>query len=109
MMERECDNVSGSTVCSNRNGQQGLSMVHGEFWRDRPIYDFWGSNDHPIILNNSPVFPGHGEGPLGLQYLQERIHCTNLKHEIIPNSGHANNISRAGDWFAEIVAKALGK
>ncbi len=85
---------------------------YGEFmplkdatWRNRPIYIFWGTKDHPIILKKSPVFRNAGEGPKALEFLEKRVRATKLKKEILDGGGHASRADLAAKWFAEEVVK----
>jgi hypothetical protein len=43
-----------------------------------------------------------GEGPAALDFLK-RLHCENLKHEILPGGGHDSHPDLAAKWFAEEV------
>ncbi len=75
-------------------------------WLDRPIYIFWGDQDHDLIIKATP---GHDpEGPAGLLFLQ-RIGCQNLKHEILPGGGHASRADLAAKWFATEVVPVQEK
>jgi poly(3-hydroxybutyrate) depolymerase len=75
-------------------------------WRDRPVYIFWGDQDHDLIIKPTP---GHDpEGPAGLLFLQQ-IGCRNLKHEVLPGGGHASRADLAAKWFAKEVVPAVEK
>jgi predicted peptidase len=75
-------------------------------WRDRPIYIFWGDNDHEIIIK---PMPNHEpEGPAGLRFLRV-IGCRNIKHEILPGGGHDSRVDLAAKWFAKEVVPITEK
>jgi hypothetical protein len=79
-----------------------ISREARRWWKDRPIYIFWGDKDNDLIIMNSP---GHAaEGPSALMLLQ-RLGCQNVKHEIIKGGGHDTRPELAAQWFAAEVAK----
>jgi predicted peptidase len=68
-------------------------------WKGRPVYWFWGENDHPFVLR---------EVDNALEFLTKKVKC-DLKQEKIPGHGHADNvdtISRAVEWFMATDAAA---
>ena len=75
-------------------------------WLDRPVYAFWGENDHELIIK--PRLGHPGDGPWGLAFLQQ-LGCRNVKHEILPDGGHASRADLAAKWFDEVVHKAPEK
>jgi predicted esterase len=90
---------------ANFYGTKRFKLHEASKWRDRPIYIFWGTKDHPIILNDSSVFDHKsGEGPEALDYLQKQLRASRLKHEILEDGGHASRADLAAAWFAEAVA-----
>ena len=72
-------------------------------WIRRPLYIFWGTKDHPIILGAGGK---PGEGPASLAFYQQ-LNCTNLKHEILEGGGHDSHPEMAAKWFAEDVVKPI--
>jgi len=80
--------------------------VNPRAWQHRPIYIFWGSKDHPLIIEKGNQ-GGPPEGPATLAFLRQ-LGCTRLKHEILEGGGHASRPDLAAQWFAEeVVAPVL--
>jgi dienelactone hydrolase len=74
-------------------------------WQRRPIYIFWGSNDHPLIIKKGNLGPP--EGPATLAFLRQ-LGCIHLKHEVLEGGGHESRPDLAAQWFAEeVVAPVL--
>jgi|GEM_PF-1473206 len=79
--------------------------VDPRVWQRRPIYIFWGSQDHPLIIKKGNLGPP--EGPATLAFFRQ-LGCTRLKHEILEGGGHASRPDLAAQWFAEeVVAPVL--
>ncbi|MCS7304640.1 MAG: hypothetical protein NZ602_05965 [Thermoguttaceae bacterium] len=74
-------------------------------WRNRPIYIFWGSKDHPLIIEKGNM-GRPPEGPLCLAFFQ-KAGCTRLKHQIIEGGGHESRPDLAAKWFAEEVIQPV--
>jgi len=80
--------------------------VNPKAWQHRPIYIFWGSKDHPLIIEKGNQ-GGPPEGPATLAFFRQ-LGCTRLKHEILEGGGHASRADLAAQWFAdEVVAPVL--
>lgn len=97
-----------NTLCfrsANFYGSGAFLSSNLAAWRERPIYLFWGENDHPIIVTKGNA-GDNGDGPAGLEYVERRLRCHKLKHEVLPGGKHEPRIDLAAKWFAEEVTPA---
>ena len=99
-----------TAVCfrsANFHCPEFIGMAKLRKWRTRPVYMFWGEQDHPIILHKGAG--GEGEGPAGLKFLRTVVARRKLKHEVIPGGKHTSRADLAAKWFAEEVVAGPGK
>ncbi len=87
---------------ANFYGEKAVRFTRKSEWKTRPLYIFWGSNDNPIIVKQSPVMGPGGEGPPALALLK-KMQCKQLKHEILEGGGHDSHPDLAAKWFGEEV------
>ena len=75
-------------------------------WLNRPVYVYWGENDHDLIIKPRNGHPG--DGPWGSLLLQQ-MGCRNVKHEILAGGGHAGRADLASQWFDEVKRQGQGR
>lgn len=93
-----------------------------KYWKDCPMFIFWGEKDHPLINEKGNCSNSHGDGPAGLAFLLKLKKLEKeykarkdensfesadkkLKWEVIPGGGHSGENERAVKWFMGICGK----
>ena len=83
-----------TALCLRSGNWRGDPNIRLSRWRHRPIYILWGANDLPNIP---------GESQSMLDFAQNTMHNTSVKHEVLPGGHHESRPDLVAKWFAGLT------